>query len=95
MKEFTAKQLDTKQQIEKLQVKLLSRSGEVAGEIGDFQYFIKSAISAKLHAFTSNEYPSNKPNLEDFENIMFNVDMLNDMLECMNEIQYLGMDFYK
>ena len=95
MNEFTAKQLDTKQQIEILQVKLLSRSGEVAGEIGDFQYFIKSAISAKLHALTSNEYPNAKPTLEQFENIMFNVDMLNDMLECMNEIQYLGMDFYK
>ena len=95
MKEFTAKQVEAKQQIEKLQVKLLSRSGEIIGEIGDFQYFIKSAISAKLHALTSNEYPNTKPTLEQFENIMFNIDMLNDMLGCMNEIQYLGMDFYK
>ena len=95
MKEFTAKQVEAKQQIEKLQVKLLSRSGEIIGEIGDFQYFIKSAISAKLHAFTSNEYPSNKPNLEDFENIMFNIDMLNNMFDCMNKIQHLETDLYK
>ena len=95
MKDFTAKQLEAKQQIEKLQKTLLIRSGEFLGEIGDFQYFIKSAISAKLHAFTSNEYPNAKPTLEQFENLMFNVDMLNDMLECMNEIQYLGMVFYK
>ena len=95
MKEFTAKQVEAKQQIEKLQVKLLSRSGEIIGEIGDFQYFIKSAISAKLHALTSNEYPNTKPTLEQFENIMFNIDMLNDMLGCMNEIQYLGKDLYK
>ena len=95
MKDFTAKQLEAKQQIEKLQKKLLIRSGEFLGEIGDFQYFIKCAISAKLHAFTSNEYPYTKPDLEEFENIMFNTDMLNNMFECLNEIQHLEKDLYK
>lgn len=95
MKDFTTKQLEAKQQIEKLQETLLSRSGEFLGEIGDFQYFIKCAISAKLHAFTSNEYPYTKPGLEEFENIMFNTDMLNNMFECLNEIQHLETDLYK
>lgn len=95
MKDFTAKQLEAKQQIEKLQKTLLIRSGEFLGEIGDFQYFIKCAISTQLHAFTSNEYPYTKPDLEEFENIMFNIDMLNNMFDCMNKIQHLETDLYK
>ena len=49
----------------------------------------------QLHAFTSNEYPYTKPTLKEFEEIMFNIDMLNDMLDLTAQKQILESELYK
>ncbi|MBF2709455.1 hypothetical protein [Flavobacterium soyangense] len=86
---------EVKQQIEKLQQTIVHRAEEFAGDISAFQFFIRTAIERQLHAFTSNEFPYEKPNLEEFENIMNNNLLLNDMFECMAKIKILEAELEK
>jgi hypothetical protein len=81
--------IEVKQQIEELQQTIVNRNGEFAGDIADFQFFLRTAIERQLHAFTSNDFPYEKPNLREFENIMHNNLLLNDVFECMSKIQLL------
>lgn len=95
MNTLTTKELETKQQIENLERRILTHLNDFSGEVGDFHYFIKDAIEMKLHAFMSNDYPFKKPNTEEFSSIMHNIEMLRETFEAMQEIQYLESELGK
>lgn len=79
----------TKQRIAELEKTIINRSREFSGEIGDFHWFLKTAMTMQIHAYTSNDYPYRKPDLKEFEDIMFNIEVLREMFDCLSEIQYL------
>ena len=93
MTTLSKQKLETK--IKELETTIVNRSSEFSGEISIFQYFLKQSITMQLHAFTSNEYPYTKPSLKEFEEIMFNIDMLNDMLDLTAQKQILESELYK
>lgn len=95
METLTTKELETKQQIEKLERKILTHLNDLSGEVGAFKFFIKDAIEMKLHAFMSNDYPFKKPSTEEFSDIMHNVEMLRIAFESMQEIQHLESELEK
>lgn len=94
METLTTKELETKQQIEKLEKIILSRFSEFAGDIGNFKFFLKDAIEAKLHAWMTTESDL-APDFKDFQNIMYNVDLLREAIDATQEIQYLESELEK
>jgi len=86
---------EAKQQIEKLEKRVLTHLNDFSGEVGIFKFFLKDAIEMKLHAFMSNDYPYRKPDAKEFSDIMHNVDMLREALEAMQEIQHLESELEK
>ncbi len=95
MKTLTTKELETKQQIEKLEKSILIHLNDFSGEVGTFKFFIKDAIEMKLHAFMSNDYPYKKPDAKEFSDIMHNIDMLKEVFEAMQKIQHLESELEK
>lgn len=93
MTNLSKQELETK--IKELETKIVNRSSEFMGEVSMFQFFLRQSTTMQLHAFTANDYPYLKPDFKDFENIMFNIDMLHNMLDLMAEKQYLENEFYK
>ena len=93
MKTFTEQELNKR--IEKTERLIISRAGEFQGEIGQFQWFLKRGIAKELHAMTTTEYDCAKPTISEFENLMFNIEMLNDMFEKMCEREYLFSELEK
>lgn len=75
--------------IKELETQICHRSSEMIGEVSEFQHFLRQAITMQLHAFTSNDYPYTKPTLKEFEHIMFNIDMLHEILDFTAEKQLL------
>lgn len=91
----TLSKQDLETKITELETTIINRTSEFLGEISMFQHFLKQSITMQLHAFTSNEYPYTKPSLKEFEEIMFNIDMLNDMLDLMTDKQVLESELYR
>jgi hypothetical protein len=87
MENLSKQELETK--IKELETKILQRSSGFVGEVSEFQHFLRQSTTMQLHAFTSNDYPYTKPDLKGFEEIMFNIDMLHDMLDITAEKQLL------
>lgn len=77
-----------KERIEELQKKIIIRTTEFRGEVSVFDYFLKEAAAMKLHSFTSDKCIY-KPNLNEFENIMFNLEILKEMFDYISDAQVL------
>ncbi|MBC7748651.1 MAG: hypothetical protein H7Z76_08790 [Methylotenera sp.] len=75
--------------IKALETQINICSSAMIGEVEEFQMFLRQAMTMQLHAFTANDYPYTKPNLKEFEEIMFNIDMLHEMLDLTIEKQIL------
>ena len=80
---------ETKNQIKKLEKQILMNFSDMSFGKYDFQYFVKDAIEMKLHAFMSNDYPYNKPNADQFSDLMHNFDMLKEAFEALSELKDL------
>jgi len=93
MTTLSKQELETK--IKELETIIVHRSSEFLGEVSMFQFFLSQSITMQLHAFMSNEYPYTKPTLKEFEEIMFNIDMLNDILDLTAQKQILEWELYK
>jgi hypothetical protein len=83
------KEIFTEQETERLNRLIINRTEEFNGNIETFSWFIDNAIKRELHALTTNEYIGNKPNLTDFENIIQNTRLLEDIFEFMMQKQMI------
>ena len=93
MRTYTEQELLTK--ITELENRIGSRASEFIGEVGDFHWFLKQGIAKELHSMTTSGYEGSKPNLREFENIMFNIVILYDMFDLLNERELLESDYNK
>ncbi len=93
MRTYTEQELLTK--ITELENRIGSRASEFIGEVGDFHWFLKQGIAKELHSMTTSGYEGSKPTLKEFEEIMFNIDMLNDILDLTAQKQILESELYK
>ncbi|RTZ05451.1 hypothetical protein [Flavobacterium sp. GSP6] len=91
MRTYAEQELLTK--ITELENRIGSRASEFIGEIGDFQWFLKQGIAKELHSMTTTGHEGSKPNLREFENIMFNIVILYDMFDLLNERELLESDY--
>jgi hypothetical protein len=92
MTTFTEQEL--RKEIKKIDKLIISRASEFIGEVSDFSWFLRRGIAKELHAMTSSEYELIKPTLREFEDIMFNIEMLNDIFDKISEREYLESKLY-
>lgn len=86
---------ELKSRLTELDTKIEIQISEFSGDLSQFHFFLKQSMTMQLHAFTSNEYPYIKPSLKEFEDIMFNIDTLNAVLDIVKEKQYLETELDK
>lgn len=91
----TLSKQELEKKIKELETTIGKRTGEFLGEVPMFQHFLRESTNMQLHAFTLNDYPYKKPTLQEFNEVMFNLDMLHDMLDMAAEKQILESEFYK
>lgn len=74
---------------------IINRTSEFTGDVGDFEHFITLGIERELYAFTKNDYVGRKPNEQDFNDILFNIRILQSILELTQKKQWLENELEK
>ena len=86
---------ETTEKIKELRNRINIVTNGFFGEIGEFRWFLTQGIAKQLHSMTTPEYVYKKSNLEEFENIVININVLNNIFDLLNEIESLNSDYEK
>jgi len=78
------------QEIAKMDAEIIINSNSLVGEVQDIEYikyFITDGINKQLFEFTQTTNKNIKPTKEEFENLMFNIDVVKELMKVITNKQ--------